>query len=168
LHPSSRSVVVGAAPWICVGGFPPSSLRAVAVRFEGYGRVRDRAGGRCKEAGGEFLALKYATPLQAVKALAQDGTRVGDEGGGVLRVEKVTEGRVDYLRRAKGTETAPKNYGLEVDFSNTPTPKKAKNEDGHLRHRLNGHTSEDSEDLLIPRKKQISCWERIMKIMFDW
>jgi len=44
--------------------------------------VRDRAGGRCKEAGGEFLALKYATPLQAVKALAQDGTRVGDEGGG--------------------------------------------------------------------------------------
>ena len=130
------------------GGVPGAEVRDAAAGREGARAGWDEGGGR---GGG-----------------GSGGGGGGGGGGGFLRVEKVTEGRVDYLRRAKGTETAPKNYGLEVDFSNTPTPKKAKNEDGHLRHRLNGHTSEDSEDLLIPRKKQISCWERIMKIMFDW
>lgn len=53
------------AEWMIVFGFPPEAESAVVREFQAFGRIVEQ-----KQGQGNWLLLRYATPLQAEKALA--------------------------------------------------------------------------------------------------
>eukprot|EP00903_Cladosiphon_okamuranus_P017556 g16170.t1 len=93
------------ATWVVVWGVPPGSATEVLTRFLQFGHVEEQRG----QPGSNWLYLKYATRLQAEKALAAGhGSRLTDTVMlGVQRIsddetwQSLREGRIPPLNAAQ-------------------------------------------------------------------
>mmetsp|Transcript_109773 Transcript_109773/g.319304 ORF Transcript_109773/g.319304 Transcript_109773/m.319304 type:complete len:163 (-) Transcript_109773:2250-2738(-) len=155
---------VGWAYWVVVYGFASDDAAAVmTVRsFMAFGEVVESHQGT-----GNVMFLKYASPLQASKAVAQNPVFLTPtQMVGVSQLNEEIARRLGFFLRPDGTAEvagplqSPAARNASRPYEGTPS--------SAMRQGLQPRPYVDDTAIMRPPRRHVNCCKRVMQWVFDW
>jgi nuclear pore complex protein Nup53 len=146
--------------WVTVFGFPPSAISDVLRRFQGFGEVVDH------RASGNWLHVRYATRLQAEKALCQNGALINN-GMIMVGVRRCNAQTLSQLQSAnnrdvRGVSSGPADAERRNRSRGLAGTQRAYQQNARRQHMA---AADDADIMQTPRKREGVC-PRLMKFLF--